>query len=96
MDISIVHAFHPSLQWSLKNYNVFEMLLRPVSIFLCYQQSKIEKTLFIFRLLMQVILSMKRKMICLMIAQKTMSSQIMRVILIQHPRKDHFLRKLKN
>ena len=51
---------------------------------------------FTFRLLMKLIFRMTRKMICLMIAQKTMASQVIRVILIQHPQKDHFLRNLKN
>ena len=88
MDISIVHAFHPSLQCSLENSNVYETLLRPVSIFLRYQQSKIKKKFFVFRLLIKLIFRMKIKMICLMIAQKTMASQIMRVILIQHPQKE--------
>ena len=37
----MVHAFHPSLQCSLENSNVYEMLLRPVSILLHYQESKI-------------------------------------------------------
>ena len=45
---------------------------------------------------MKLILRMKRKMICLTIAQTTMASQIIWVILIQHPQKDHFLRNLKN
>ena len=45
---------------------------------------------------MKLIFRMTRKMICLMIAQKTMASQVIRVILIQHPQKDHFLRNLKN
>ena len=45
---------------------------------------------------MKLILRMKRKMICLMIVQKTMASQIIRMILIQHPQKDHFRRNLKN
>ena len=96
MDISIVHAFHPSLQCSVENSNVYEMSLRPVSILLRYQESKIKKKFFFVRLLMKLIFRMKRKMICLMIAQKTMASQIMKVILIQHPQKDHFLRNFKN
>ena len=66
------------------------------SILLRYQESKIKKKFFIFRLLMKLIFQMKRKRICLLISQKTMASQIMRVILIQHPRKDHFRRNLKN
>ena len=45
---------------------------------------------------MKLIFRMKRKMICLMIAQKTMASQIIRVILIKHPEKDYVLRNLKN
>ena len=45
---------------------------------------------------MKLIFQMKRKIIFLMIAQKTMASQIMGSILIQHPLKDHFLRNLKN
>ena len=45
---------------------------------------------------MKLIFRMKRKMICLMIAQKTMASQIIRVILIEHPEKDYVLRNLKN
>ena len=96
MDISNVHAFHPSLQCSLENSNVYEMPVRPIFILLCYQESKIKKKFFIFRLLMKPVFWMKRKIICLMIVQKTMASQIMRVIFIQHPQKDHFLRNLKN
>ena len=38
---------------------------------------------------------MKRKMICLMIVQKTMASQIIRMILIQHPQKDCFRRNFQ-
>ena len=45
---------------------------------------------------MKRIFRMKRKMICLMIAHKTMVLQVMRVILIQHPQKDHFLRNSNN
>ena len=33
MDISIVNAIHPSLQCSLENSNVYEMLLQPVFLF---------------------------------------------------------------
>ena len=97
MDISTVHAFHPSLQCILENSNVYEMLLLPVSI-LRYQESKIKNKFFIFRLFMKLIFRMTRNMICLMIAQKTMVSRIMRVILTQHPQNDHFLknrRKMK-
>ena len=45
---------------------------------------------------MKLTFQMKRKTIFLMIVQKTMVSQIMGVIFIQHPRKDHFLRNSKN
>ena len=45
---------------------------------------------------MELIFRMKRKVICLVIAQKTMASQRIRVILIHHPQKDHFLRNYKN
>ena len=55
MGISIVHTFHPLLQCSLKNSNVFEIPLRPTFIFLRYEEPKIEKTFFIFRLLMKLI-----------------------------------------
>ena len=70
--------------------------LRPVSILLRCQKSKIKEKLFIFRLLTKLIFQMKRKLIFFMIAQKTMASQIIRVIFIQHSQKDHFLRNLKN